>query len=154
MPSASVTIAAPGPVVWRLISDVTRMGDWSPETTGATWLDGSTAPGVGARFKGRNKRRGSWTTTCTVTAATPGREFAFTVGKGETEWSYTITDDDQGCVLTESFEILRPPGIVGRWLTRLGTGVPWSQREADLLVGVRQTLDRIKSVAETDSTPG
>ena len=33
----SVHVAAPPEVVWATVSDVTRMGEWSPEATGATW---------------------------------------------------------------------------------------------------------------------
>lgn len=134
--------------VWQLVSDIRRIGNWSPETRSGEWLDGVQEPTVGARFKGRNKRRGSWSTTCRVTAADPGREFAFTVGRDETRWSYTLAADGDGCELTESFEIVKAPGPLGRWLTRLGTGVSWSERETDLVDGMRQTLARIKAAAD------
>ena len=47
---AEIDIAAPPEAVWDLISDVTRMGDWSPECYRCTWLDGGTGPRAGARF--------------------------------------------------------------------------------------------------------
>lgn len=102
---------------------------------------------VGARFRGYNKRRGSWRTTCTVVAADPGREFTFEVGR-DARWHYTFEPDGAGCRVTESFEILRVPGAVGRWLTKLGTGVPWDERAADLCAGMRETLRRLKNAAE------
>jgi hypothetical protein len=68
-------------VVHRLVSDVTRMGEWSPETTSCRWLTDA-GPRVGARFRSTNRygfRR--WSTPCTVTAAVEGRR-AFSVGWG------------------------------------------------------------------------
>jgi hypothetical protein len=47
----TVRIAADALRLWEMVSDVTRMGEWSPETTGAHWLDGASGPVVGARFK-------------------------------------------------------------------------------------------------------
>lgn len=132
-----------------MVADVTRIGEWSPEAVSAEWLDGADRPVVGARFKGRNKRRGGWSTTCTVTAATPGREFAFSVGKGETTWRYDVAPMDGGCRVTESFEIVRVPGLFGRWSTKLGTGVRWSERERDLTMGMQETLRRLKAATET-----
>ena len=149
MPSTTLHIDAPPERVWALVSDVTRVGEWSPETVGAEWLDGAHGPAVGARFKGRNKRRGSWSTTCTVTAAEPGREFAFSVGKDETRWRYQFAPDGGGCNVTESFEIVRTPGTVGRFFTKIGTGVPWSEREDDLVHGMEETLRRLKAIAES-----
>lgn len=148
MPSETVQVAAPAQRVWELLSDVRRMGEWSPETIRAEWISGATGPAVGARFRGYNKRKASWRTTCTVTTAEPGREFAFDVGR-DTRWRYAFTSDgDGGCQVTESFEILRVPGAIGRWLTGLGTGVPWVEREADLRAGMRETLRRLKAAAE------
>jgi len=148
VPSESVLILAPAEAVWSMVADVTRIGEWSPEAVRAEWLDGATGAVVGARFKGRNKRRAAWSTTCTVTAATPGREFAFSVGKGETTWRYDLAPADGGCKVTESFEIVRVPGPLGRWSTKLGTGVTWAERERDLTAGMQQTLKAIKAAAE------
>ena len=151
MPSESIDILAPADQVWSMVADVTRIGDWSPETVAAEWLNGADGPAVGARFKGRNKRRGAWTTTCTVTAATPGREFAFRVGKGETTWRYDIAPAGGGCHVTESFEIVEVPGPFGRFFTKLGTGVTWAEREADLAQGMQETLRRLKAAAEAEA---
>lgn len=148
MPAASVHIKASPDQTWAMVADVTRVGEWSPETVSAEWLDGAGGPAVGARFKGRNKRRGAWSTTCTVIAADPGREFAFVVGKDETRWRYQFVPAADGCDVTESFEIVRAPGPVGRFLTKLGTGVTWAEREEDLRRGVEETLRRLKEAAE------
>lgn len=147
MPGVTVHVQSSPQRVWELVSDVTQVGRWSPETTGATWV-GAEGPRVGARFTGSNRRKAGWSTTCTVTACEPGRRFAFAVGKGETTWDYVIAPVAGGCEVTESFEIVRAPGALGRWLTRLAVGVPWSQREADLLAGVEETLRRLKAAAE------
>src|SRR3954465_14367579 len=82
--SVTVHIAAPAEEIWGLVSDVTKIGRYSPETFEAEWLDGATGPAVGARFRGPVKRNGGgpiyWTTS-SITACEPGREFAFGVGK-------------------------------------------------------------------------
>jgi hypothetical protein len=137
-----------------MVSDVTRVGEWSPETRSAEWIDGATGPAVGARFKGHNKRKGPWNTKCTVTAADPGKRFAFDVGKGETRWAYDIAPAADGCQVTESFEIVKVPGPFGRWSTKLGTGVTWAEREGDLVHGMEETLRRLKAAAESDFTDG
>lgn len=148
MPAASIAVKAPPEQVWAMVSDVTRVGEWSPEAVSAEWLDGATGPAVGVRFRGRNKRKGTWSTTCTVTESEPGHAFAFLVGRGETSWRYDLTPDGDGCDVTESFEILKVPGPFGRFFTKLGTGVTWAEREADLTRGMEQTLRRLKEVAE------
>ena len=145
---ATLHIEASPEVLYAMVTDVTRMGEWSPETVGAEWVDGATAPLVGARFRGHNKRRAGWKTTCTVTAAEPGRQFAFEVGKGETAWRYSFAPSGTGTDVTESFEIVREANVVIRKLNKLGTGVSWEDRPAQMEDGMRQTLERLKAVAE------
>src|SRR3954463_14903062 len=86
------TVAAKADDLWPMVSDVTRMGEWSPETTGAQWVGPSTGPALGARFKGSNQQSSrSWKTDCTVTACEPGASFAFEVKSGPLKvarWSY------------------------------------------------------------------
>ena len=57
--SVTVHIAAPAGLVWDLVSDVTRIGEFSPETFEAQWLDGASGPRAGARFRGHVRRNGT-----------------------------------------------------------------------------------------------
>src|SRR5437763_14623092 len=82
--SVTVHMEAPPERVFALVSDVTRIGSYSPETFEAEWLDGATGPAVGARFRGHVKRNGIgpiYWSTCTVLTAAPIREFAVGVGR-------------------------------------------------------------------------
>ncbi len=74
----SIDIAATPEAVYDLITDINRMGEWSPECYRCEWLDGATQATVGARFRGYN-RRGAlrWQRTAVVDVADRGREFAF-----------------------------------------------------------------------------
>ena len=67
----SVWMDAPPAEVWDLVSDVTRIGEFSPETFEARWTRGSTGPEVGAYFKGHVKRNGvgpTYWSPCQVTS--------------------------------------------------------------------------------------
>lgn len=106
------SMRADAAAVYATVSDVTRMGRWSPETTACRWLDGAVGPVVGARFRGTNRHRLlRWTTTCTVTAADPGRRFAFDVDFGGlpvAHWAYRFDPTAEGCTVTESWTDRRP----------------------------------------------
>src|SRR5881398_1972102 len=94
--SVTVHMAASPDKVWALVSDVTRIGEFSPETFEAEWLDGATGPAIGARFRGHVKRNGrgpTYWTTCKVTACEPGKVFEFAVeqrGKAVNTWRYEM----------------------------------------------------------------
>ncbi|MFN2463688.1 MAG: SRPBCC family protein [Candidatus Dormibacteria bacterium] len=152
--STAACINAPADIVYELIADITRMGEWSPENKGGEWLNGAEAAAAGARFRGRNRRRVSWSTTAVVTDAERGRTFAFAVGRGapadpDTTWSYTFKPaTDGGCIVTETCTLMKAPGRLGRILTRFATGVSWEERAADLVTGMEETLRRLALVAE------
>ena len=83
--SVTVHMSAPPDEVWALVSDVTRIGSYSPETFEAEWLDGATGPAVGAKFRGHVKRNGKgpvYWTECVVTDCVPGSLFGFDVIQG------------------------------------------------------------------------
>lgn len=147
----TVEISAPPEAVYALVSDITRMGEWSPECVRCSWSKGWTGPVVGARFKARNKgRRGpAWSNTPTVTVAEPGQQFAFNrsgPGVGSYTWRYVLEPTATGTRLTESFEAERPLGSVMSWLTERWTGSV--DRDADLHAGMVTTLERLKAAAE------
>jgi hypothetical protein len=144
--SAEVHIAASPEAVYAVVSDVTRMGEWSPETTKCEWIDGATGAAVGARFKGTNKRGlVTWSTKPVVTAADPGREFAFEAGP-DTRWTYRFEADGDGAKVTESFELLRDmPWYISfaeKYVMRV------KDRKADLEAAMATTLGRIKFAVE------
>lgn len=148
--TATVHIDATPQQVYDLVTDVRRMGEWSPETYKAEWLDGATGPAVGARFRGTN-RRGifRWSTRPRVVVADAGREFTFVTelrGKELTKWTYVFEPDGEGTKLTERFELLRDTSaainFADKYLLRI------EDRTADLVSGMQATLERIKAAAE------
>jgi hypothetical protein len=149
--SVSIDIEAPPQQIYELVSDITRMGEWSPECRHCAWIGGATGPAVGARFKARNKgRRGpSWFTTPVVTVAEPGREFSFNrsgPGIGSYTWRYVLEPTPTGTRVTESYHVERPLPKAMAWLTQKWAGS--TDRDADLRDGMEVTLARIKAAAE------
>ena len=141
--------------VYDLVSDITRMGEWSPETCSCAWLDGPTKASVGARFKAHN-RRGllRWSNTPEVIAADRGREFAFrrVVLGNEVHWRYRMLPEGSGTRLSESYEVLTPSPRWMNWVVTRLMGV--KDREADLVEGMRTTLQRLRHAAERDQLEG
>jgi uncharacterized protein YndB with AHSA1/START domain len=149
MADISVTreIAAPPEQVWALLSDMTRMGEWSPEATGGRWLDGATGPAPGARFKGTNKAGWQrWSTTCTVTECVPGERFSFAVTAGPAKvatWSYAIEPTASGCRVTESWTDDRSPFFAG--VSKRVTGV--KDRAEHNRANMERTLESLELAA-------
>lgn len=145
--SRSTTVAAPAERVWALVSDLPRMGDYSPEAAGGAWVGGR-GPVLGAVFRGRNGRGvRRWSTRSTVVRCVPGREFAFEVsaaGMTAAEWAYEVQPEGDGCRLTETWTDRRN-GLVCA-LGRAVTGV--ADRGAFTEQSIEQTLNRVKERAE------
>ncbi len=93
-----------------MVSDVTRMGEWSPICK-ACWWDNGEGPWPGAWFTGRNElpERVRETRSQVVTAERR-HEFTFVVGGTGVRWGYTFTPVGGGTRLPESWEFL-PAGI-------------------------------------------
>jgi uncharacterized protein YndB with AHSA1/START domain len=142
------SIAATPEAAWELITDITRMGEWSPETTSAEWAQGSTGPAVGARFKGTNQRGSKkWRSDCTVTACEPAKRFAFDVKAGPFQvagWAYQFAPTDSGCLVTELWEDHR--GALVTWLSPAITGTKDRARRNQETMTV--TLQRLAAALE------
>lgn len=145
--SCSTTVDAPAERVWALVSDLPRMGDYSPEAVGGRWVRGD-GPAVGAVFRGRNGRGlRRWSTRSTVVRCAPGREFAFevsAVGMVAAQWAYEIEPDGDGCRLTETWTDRRS-GVMTA-LGKVVTGV--ADRSTFTRTSIEQTLQRVKERAE------
>jgi hypothetical protein len=148
---AEVTLhidAEPLPV-WELVSDITRMGDYSPEVFEAEWLDGATGPAVGARYRGHVKRNEvgpTYWTVCEITECVPGEVFEFavlTAGRVSNTWRYELAAAEGGGTdVTESFRL--PDNILTAIWRPLGGFLRENRNRRDML----RTLERVKAVAE------
>jgi hypothetical protein len=151
--SVTMHMAAPADTIWAVVSDVSRVGEFSPETFEAEWLDGVTGPAVGARFRGHVRRNGrppTYWTTCRVTECEQGRAFVFAVlvrGKDVNTWGYRLAPSGNGTDVTESFALTETLplrlywALAGRWRATTNRN------------GMRTTLERIKALVESVDAP-
>lgn len=148
---ASTEIGVSPETAYDAVSDVTRMGEWSPEATGAS-VKGPLPLQVGSRFRGSNRRGiGRWHTSCTVIAAERGREFGFEVrsyGGLIARWIYRFEPTPAGTRVTESWTDLRhgANGWFIRTFAPLVTGT--RDREARNRETIHETLANLKSALE------
>jgi uncharacterized protein YndB with AHSA1/START domain len=146
----SLTVDAPADLVYDLVADLPRMGEWSPECERVTWRGGATGAVEGAHFFGHN-RAGvvRWMTQGEVVTVVPGRNLAFEISFGLLKiarWEYfMVPDDDNASACT----------VVEEWTDRRPL---WYRAPADRALGSRmktnhggivQTLANLKLASET-----
>jgi uncharacterized protein YndB with AHSA1/START domain len=146
-----IAVSAPPEAVYDLVSDMSRMGEWSPECRRCEWVGDSSGAAVGAEFLGHNQVGPyRWSVGGQVVAADRGREFAFTTylhGRQSTRWCYLFEASGGGTLVTESYEY-----VWSTWLIRLSDAV--TPRRTMLHRGMRRTLQRLKAAAEDARRPG
>jgi short-subunit dehydrogenase len=136
----SRVINAPRTRLYDIISDITSMGELSPENQATTWIE------PGRTFVGTN-RIGAlyrWRMPGHVTEDVPGRKFGFTTDfPSESQWVYTFEDapgDAAGTLVTESVTTNRRQ-IAPVVAMQLMSGV--LDRGAHLRRGMNLTLDNL-----------
>jgi hypothetical protein len=116
-------VASKGPAeMWDLVTNVARVGEWSPECAGGAWLDGG-KPEPGARFEGYNVfPTFKSTTTCIVTEAAAPDVFEWIVLDPSLDpafpgsiWRYEIEAAGDGRTIVRH-RFTHGPGVTG--LTR------------------------------------
>jgi len=142
---ADIEISRRPSEVFAAVADITRMGDWSPETTACRWLDDGEA--LGATFEGDNEARlgpislKKWTTVSEVTAYEEPTVFEF-VAEGTTTWRFEFEAAGDGTRVTESFSYPAATGMQKVLYNAMG-----SRRKA-MTKGMRETLERLKVALE------
>jgi uncharacterized protein YndB with AHSA1/START domain len=143
---AQIDIDAPVAKVWALVSDLSRMPQWSPQCR----LMKALGPvRQGTRTINLNRRnRMFWPTTSTVTEVIPEKKLAFRVNTNNTIWSYELEATDAGTRVVETRHAengVKP--LSNMSVNALFGGVPSFERE--LVDGMNETLSRIKATAES-----
>ena len=150
--SISIHVMASPSVVYALVSDVERIGEWSPECRSAKWLDDRR--GIGARFQGSNRSgMNRWSRICEVLVDQPDREFTWRTIPGRlttddsTHWGFVLEPDGHGTVLTQRMQMVQQPEAWFRPYIRLTMAHHLDMREQ-----MRATLDAVRVTAEAQST--
>lgn len=140
--------ASPG-AVFSALTDITRMGEWSPETYRAEWNDGVTGPALGARYTGHNRNGDKeWSIEAEIVELVPDRRFFFECnsrGYVFSKWGYSIEPTDGGCRVTEHWQDLRPEEAKPRSMAVSGV----EDRLVHNRVGMEQTLERLAAAVES-----
>ena len=137
--SVSRLIPADPMATYDVISDITTIGQRSPETHAAKWIT------QGKKFKGYNHIGPlyRWSTVCKVTEDAPGRAFAFDVAwPSKTGWRYALAAADDGTEVTLTMTKMQPQAAPVRAIQRM-VGV--HDRAGHLRAGMQKTL---KGLAE------
>ncbi|MGE2718053.1 SRPBCC family protein [Mycolicibacterium litorale] len=142
---AEIDIDAPVAKVWSLVSDLSRMPQWSPQCRVMKPL-GPLRPGT--RTINLNRRNFFvWPTTCTVTEVVPEKKVAFRVNANHTVWSYELQPTATGTRLVETRNAENGVTAVSNMtVNALFGGVP--SFEEELVAGMNESLAKIKAAAE------
>ncbi|QWC85117.1 SRPBCC family protein [Nocardioidaceae bacterium] len=147
--SDSVHVDAAPAAVYDLVSDQTRVGEWSPQCVRCEWEDPAHAGEVGAVFVGHNETADrSWSTRSTVVVADRPREFAWEVGPGLVRWAFEIDADGHGSRLTESWRFLDDGLAMFRQRYGEDADAQVADRTQAAHAGIPRTLEAIKHILE------
>jgi uncharacterized protein YndB with AHSA1/START domain len=141
-----IDINAPVEKVWALISDFSRMPQWSPQCR----LMKALGPlKNGTRTVNLNRRNFLfWPTTSTITEVIPEKKLAFRVNTNNTIWSYELEPTANGTRVVESRHAENGVKPAANFtVNALFGGV--SNFERELVDGMNMSLERIKAAAES-----
>jgi hypothetical protein len=145
--AASTLVRATPEAIYAVFSDVSRFGEWSPETYRTEWLSTN-------RFRAWNRRRlAAWSLEAIVVEAVPARRFSFVVqafGGDWTQWTYSVEPADRPGLtrLTEEIRMCRGLSaglLLFEWLVLLTVNRP-----KDLQANLERCVERIGAIVESE----
>lgn len=144
---AETVIDAPPEKVWVTLSDLRRMGEWSPEAVRMVALK----PGglrVGQWYLGVNRRKGVvWLSRSVVATLEPGTSLAWDTKTSGARWIYDLAPEGTGTRVVHHRPVPKRLTIISRLFAPLALG--GSAHHADELeAGMAQTLARLKAASE------
>jgi len=148
--SETIRISAPPQRVWEVVSDLRRMGEWSPECRKVILWGKARRDGVRLRswFTGINRRKYViWSTTSRVHRYDEGRAIGWKVIDSGARWSYELAPEGAGTVLTEARAMPARVPLRAAAFAKVFLG-GYAGHDVELRDGMRTTLQRIKAEAE------
>lgn len=143
---ASIDIDASPEQVWKVVSDLKRMGEWSPQCKKMKVFGGEVRRGT-TTLNVNRKGFLVWPTTSKVVEFDPNTVIAFRVNENRTIWSYTLTPTATGTTVVEKREAPTGTSSVSSFLVKNVLG-GIDEFDIELVDGMQKTLARIKSESE------
>jgi uncharacterized protein YndB with AHSA1/START domain len=143
---ASIDVEASPEQVWKIVSDLKRMGEWSPQCKKMRVFGGEVRRGT-TTVNVNRKGFLVWPTTAKVTEFEPNKAIAFRIVENKTIWSYTLTPSATGTTVVEKREAPTGTSAVSGFLVKHVLGGT-EQFDVELVDGMNKTLQRIKIESE------
>ncbi|GAA1791455.1 SRPBCC family protein [Nocardioides hankookensis] len=143
---AEAVVAAPPERVWALLTDFSRMPEWSPELVRMVPLKRGGLR-VGQWYLGINRRRAAvWPTRNVVALLEPGRLLAWDTTSSGARWIWELAPAAEGTLVVHRRPVPRRLTRMSRLFAPLALG--GSAGHADELeAGMVQTVDRLREAA-------
>ncbi|ORI21389.1 SRPBCC family protein [Rhodococcus sp. 1168] len=143
---ATIDIDAKPEQVWKLVSDLKRMGEWSPQCKLMKVFGGDIRRGTTTL---NINRRGLlvWPTRSKVIEFEPNQKIAFRVLDNKAIWSYSLTPNGTGTTVVEKREAPNGTTAISSFLVKNVLGGS-DQFDIELVDGMNKTLQRIKAETE------
>lgn len=142
----SIEIDAPPARVWEIVSDLRRMGEWSPQCKKMIIRGGEVKQGTRTINVNRQGWK-VWPTRSYVKVFEPERELALKIAENGTVWTYELEPTETGTRLTEHRTAPNGVSSLSNMLTKNVLGGT-ENFEAELEQGIAETLRHIKAAAE------
>ena len=143
---ASIDVDTSPEQVWKVVSDLKRMGEWSPQCKKMKVFGGDVRKGT-TTLNINRKGLLVWPTTAKVVEFEPNKAIAFRIVENKTIWSYTLTPSETGTTVVEKREAPTGTSAVSGFLVKNVLG-GIEQFDVELVDGMNKTLQRIKSESE------
>jgi Polyketide cyclase / dehydrase and lipid transport len=142
---ASIEVATPRKVVWNVVADLRRTGEWSPECSRVVPMG---AIRQGGWLLGVNHRKWvTWATVSRIARFEPESEIAWKVLTNRAVWLYRLEPIEEGTRITQTRDTPRGVAPFARAFTRVLLGGQ-PTHDDELEVGMHRGLERIKAIAE------
>ncbi len=143
---ATIDIDANPEQVWKIVSDLKRMGEWSPQCKLMKVFGGDVRHGT-TTLNINRKGLLVWPTRSKVIEFEPNKKIAFRVLDNKTIWSYSLTPNGTGTTVEEKREAPSGTTAISSFLVKNVLGGS-DQFDIELVDGMNKTLQRIKAETE------
>lgn len=143
---ATIDIDATPDQVWKVVSDLKRMGEWSPQCKLMKVFGGDVRRGT-TTLNINRKGLLVWPTRSKVIEFEPNKKIAFRVLDNKTIWSYSLTPNGTGTSVVEKREAPSGTTAISSFLVKNVLGGS-DQFDIELVDGMNKTLQRIKAETE------